>query len=64
MPRDHHVRHAVRADLLRRPGRVTEAAAACVAALAPSESPAERAFLDRRGRALAGGAGEVPVRCR
>ncbi|MFD9318858.1 RNA polymerase sigma factor [Streptomyces sp. NPDC060053] len=58
----YHVWHAVRADLLRRLGRVTEAAGAYEAAFALSESPAERAFLDRRGRALAGGAGEAPMK--
>ncbi|MDQ0579104.1 putative RNA polymerase sigma factor [Streptomyces rishiriensis] len=50
----YHVWHAVRADLLRRLDRRTEAAGAYEAALALSENPAERAFLDRRRRALAG----------
>ncbi|MDX3246557.1 RNA polymerase sigma factor [Streptomyces sp. ME18-1-4] len=51
----YHVWHAVRADLLRRLGRRTEAAQAYEAALALSESPAERAFLDRRGHELGAG---------
>ncbi|SHH48584.1 RNA polymerase sigma factor [Streptomyces sp. 3214.6] len=51
----YHVWHAVRADLLRRLGRRTEAAHAYEAALALSESPAERAFLDRRGHELGAG---------
>ncbi|MEU9271386.1 RNA polymerase sigma factor [Streptomyces sp. NPDC048251] len=54
----YHVWHAVRADLLRRLDRATEAARAYEAALALSESPAERAFLDRRRHALAEEAGE------
>ncbi|MGW2050689.1 RNA polymerase sigma factor [Streptomyces sp. NPDC001858] len=49
----YHVRHAVRADLLRRLGRVGEALEAYEAALALSENPAERAFLERRVRELA-----------
>ncbi|MDR6978981.1 RNA polymerase sigma-70 factor (ECF subfamily) [Streptomyces sp. 3330] len=53
----YHVWHAVRADLLRRLDRVTAAAEAYGAALALSESPAERAFLDRRRRALTGDVG-------
>ncbi|WP_406010667.1 RNA polymerase sigma factor [Streptomyces sp. NBC_00637] len=54
----YHVWHAVRADLLCRLGRVAEAAGAYEKARALSESPAERAFLDRRARALAEEAGE------
>ncbi|MFJ1807910.1 MULTISPECIES: RNA polymerase sigma factor [unclassified Streptomyces] len=54
----YHVWHAVRADLLRRLGRVAEAVDAYGAALALSESPAEQTFLDRRRRALVGGADE------
>ncbi|MFI5475387.1 RNA polymerase sigma factor [Streptomyces cacaoi] len=54
----YHVWHAVRADLLRRLDRITEAAGAYEAALALSESPAERAFLERRRRALAGDVGK------
>jgi RNA polymerase sigma-70 factor, ECF subfamily len=53
----YHVWHAVRADLLRRLGRRTEAAQAYGAALALSESPAERAFLDRRRHELGAGGG-------
>ncbi|HEU5470332.1 MAG TPA: sigma-70 family RNA polymerase sigma factor [Actinophytocola sp.] len=45
----YHVLHAVRADLLRRLGRTTEAAAAYDAAIARTANAAERAFL-RRGR--------------
>ncbi|MFE6823207.1 RNA polymerase sigma factor [Streptomyces sp. NPDC057690] len=54
----YHVWHAVRADLLRRLHRATEAARAYEAALALSESPAQRAFLDRRRHALTEEAGE------
>ncbi|MGX1267704.1 RNA polymerase sigma factor [Streptomyces phaeoluteigriseus] len=49
---DYHVWHAVRADLLRRLHRTPEAVRAYGAALALTESPAERAFLDRRLREL------------
>ncbi|MBK3644321.1 RNA polymerase sigma factor [Streptomyces sp. MBT33] len=48
----YHVFHAVRADLLRRLGRATEAARAYEAAVERAESPAERAFLERRRREL------------
>ncbi|MDC2954628.1 RNA polymerase sigma factor [Streptomyces gilvifuscus] len=48
----YHVCHAVRADLLRRLGRETEAARAYEAAVERAESPAERAFLERRRREL------------
>ncbi|MFI5799191.1 RNA polymerase sigma factor [Streptomyces sp. NPDC051677] len=51
----YHVWHAVRADLLRRLDRRAEAAQAYEAARALSESPAERAFLDRRGHELGAG---------
>lgn len=44
----YRVFHAVRADLLRRLGRRTEAVRAYEAAIALTESPAERAFLQRR----------------
>ncbi|MFF3203621.1 RNA polymerase sigma factor [Streptomyces sp. NPDC002962] len=54
----YHVWHAVRADLLRRLDRVTEAVEAYEAALALSDSPAERAFLARRRQALTEGSGE------
>ncbi|MFD3374916.1 hypothetical protein [Streptomyces sp. NPDC058697] len=43
-----HAFHAVRADLLRRTGRPTEAAAAYEAAIALTENLAERAHLERR----------------
>ncbi|MEU3617083.1 RNA polymerase sigma factor [Streptomyces sp. NPDC006872] len=49
----YHVWHAVRADLLRRLDRTAEAIGAYEAALALSENPAERAFLERRVRELA-----------
>ncbi|MEV6612507.1 RNA polymerase sigma factor [Streptomyces sp. NPDC051051] len=44
----YHVWHAVRADLLRRLGRTPEAVRAYERALALTDSPAERAHLDRR----------------
>jgi RNA polymerase sigma-70 factor (ECF subfamily) len=44
----YHVFHAVRADLLRRLGRDTEAARAYEAAVALAGNPAERAWLERR----------------
>lgn len=44
----YHAFHAVRAELLRRTGRPTEAAAAYEAAIALTENPAERAHLERR----------------
>lgn len=44
----YHVFHAVRADLLRRLGRDTEAAQAYEAAVALAGNPAERAWLARR----------------
>jgi RNA polymerase sigma-70 factor (ECF subfamily) len=45
---DFHLFHAVRADLLRRAGRDTEAAEAYVAAVDRAENAAERDFLRRR----------------
>ncbi|WP_030927281.1 RNA polymerase sigma factor [Streptomyces sp. NRRL S-646] len=48
----YHVFHAVRADLLRRLGRDTEAVRAYEAAIAHSESEAERAYLERRRQEL------------
>jgi RNA polymerase sigma-70 factor (ECF subfamily) len=48
----YHVFHAVRADLLRRLGRNTEAVRDHEAALALTESAAEHAFLERRARSL------------
>ncbi len=48
----YHLFHAVRADLLRRMGRTTEAALAYVAAMARTENAAERDFLQRSRRAL------------
>ncbi|MGI1846200.1 RNA polymerase sigma factor [Rhodococcus sp. SJ] len=44
----YHLWHAVRADLLRRLGRLPEAAAAYDAALARATNAAERGFLQRR----------------
>lgn len=51
----YHVFHAVRADLLRRLGRDTEAVQAYDAALALVESPAEHGFLERRREELTRG---------
>jgi RNA polymerase sigma-70 factor, ECF subfamily len=48
----YHLFHAIRADLLRRLGRDTEAALAYQAAIARAGNAAERAFLERRRRAL------------
>ncbi|MFD4560966.1 RNA polymerase sigma factor [Streptomyces sp. NPDC058469] len=49
---DYHVLHAVRADLLRRLGRDTEAVRAYEAAIARTGSAAERGYLERRRREL------------
>ncbi|TXS51864.1 sigma-70 family RNA polymerase sigma factor [Streptomyces sp. uw30] len=51
----YHVLHAVRADLLRRLGRDTEAERAYERAIELSQNPAERAYLERRRQELAGG---------
>jgi RNA polymerase sigma-70 factor, ECF subfamily len=51
----YHLFHAIRADLLRRLGRGTEAALAYDAAIARAQNAAERAFLEGRRRALASG---------
>lgn len=48
----YHLHHAIRADLLRRMGRDAEAACAYQAAIERTENAAERAFLERRRRAL------------
>jgi RNA polymerase sigma-70 factor, ECF subfamily len=48
----YHLFHAIRADLLRRLGRRTEAAEAYGAAIARTENAAEREFLRRSRRAL------------
>ena len=45
---DYYLFHAIRADLLRRLGRLTEATAAYDLALARTDNAAERAFLQRR----------------
>jgi RNA polymerase sigma-70 factor (ECF subfamily) len=49
---EYHLFHAVRADLLRRLGRLAEAAAACDAAIARNTNAIEREFLHRSRRAL------------
>jgi RNA polymerase sigma-70 factor (ECF subfamily) len=49
---DYHLFHAIRAGLLRRLGRTDEAARAYDAAIAGTDNAAERAFLERRRRAL------------
>jgi RNA polymerase sigma-70 factor, ECF subfamily len=49
--------HAIRADLLRRLGRDAEAMAAYRAAIALTDNTAERDFLERRRRELAGDSG-------
>jgi RNA polymerase sigma-70 factor, ECF subfamily len=51
----HHLRDAVRADLLTRLGRSAEARAALDAALAGTANPAERALLTRRRDELGAG---------
>jgi RNA polymerase sigma-70 factor, ECF subfamily len=48
----HHLLHAIRADLLRRLGRPTEAVAAYDAAIVRAGNAAERAFLERQRRGL------------
>jgi RNA polymerase sigma-70 factor (ECF subfamily) len=48
----YHLFHAIRADLLRRLGRHTEAATAYEAAIARTGNASERAFLQRRRQAL------------
>jgi RNA polymerase sigma-70 factor (ECF subfamily) len=45
---DYHLKHAARADLLRRLGRVDEARGAYERAVSLVRNPAERAFLERR----------------
>jgi RNA polymerase sigma-70 factor (ECF subfamily) len=45
---DHHMFHAVRADLLRRVGRTADARAAYDAAIARTDNAAEQVFLSRR----------------
>jgi RNA polymerase sigma-70 factor (ECF subfamily) len=49
---EYHLYHAIRADLLRRLGRVAEAAAAYDKAIALADNAAERAFLTARRAAL------------
>jgi RNA polymerase sigma-70 factor, ECF subfamily len=48
----YHLYHAIRADLLRRLGRQSQAAKAYAAAIARTENAAEREFLQRRLTAL------------
>jgi RNA polymerase sigma-70 factor (ECF subfamily) len=48
----YHLFHAVRADLLRRLSRTTEADQAYAAAIARTDNAAQRAFLQRRRQAL------------
>jgi RNA polymerase sigma-70 factor (ECF subfamily) len=48
----YHAFHAVRADLLRRLGRHTEAVRAYEAAIALTDSAPERAYLERARAAL------------
>ena len=50
----YHLFHAIRADLLRRLGRLDEAAAAYAAAMGRTQNAVEREFLDRQRRALLG----------
>ena len=45
---DYHLKHAARADLLRRLGRVDEARSAYERAAELARNPAERAFLTHR----------------
>ena len=52
----HHLFHAIRAELLRRMGRRSEALAAYDAAISRAENAAERAFLDSRRREVLPGA--------
>jgi RNA polymerase sigma-70 factor (ECF subfamily) len=54
--RNYHYYHAVRADLLRRAGRLPDAVLAYRAALAQCTNPGERSFLARQCQALAGDA--------
>jgi predicted RNA polymerase sigma factor len=49
----YHLLHSARADLLRRAGRVSDAAAAYDRALELATSPVERSFLERRRAELA-----------
>jgi RNA polymerase sigma-70 factor, ECF subfamily len=44
----HHLYHASRAELLRRSGRISEAASAYRQALAMPQNAAERRYLERR----------------
>jgi RNA polymerase sigma-70 factor (ECF subfamily) len=48
----YHLFHAIRADLLRRLGRLTEAAAAYDLAVARTDNAAERAFLQKQRAAM------------
>jgi RNA polymerase sigma-70 factor (ECF subfamily) len=55
-----HLFHAIRADLLRRVGRNTEAAQAYERAIARAENAPEREFLRRRHQALSGHSVNLP----
>jgi len=48
----YHLLHATRADLLRRLGRITDAAASYTRAIALATNDSERRFLERRQREL------------
>lgn len=50
----YHLFHAIRADMLRRLGRIADAVAAYEAAIAATENTAERDFLRHKLQALAG----------
>jgi RNA polymerase sigma-70 factor (ECF subfamily) len=56
----YHLFHAIRADLLRRVGRNTEAAQAYERAIARAENAPEREFLRRRHQALSGHSVNLP----
>ena len=55
----YHLYHAVRADLLRRLGRLAEASVAYAAAIDRTQNAAEREFLRRRRRTLASARGNA-----
>ena len=58
-----HLFHAVRGDLLRRLGRMGEAAQAYEAALARAQNKAEQDFLQQGLRSLAENEGYAPSSC-
>jgi RNA polymerase sigma-70 factor (ECF subfamily) len=57
----YHLFHAVRADLLRRPGRTSDAASAYDAAIALTRNAPERAFLRRNREALSAPDADEPA---